>query len=140
MHIEDAPTVRPSVEQFADPLALIVSLAPLAADSGIVRIVPPEPVSDAAYASVCATLRNGGCRIWSRTQPIARQDWSSLEAGKERFKWTPQPKSLQAFQKAASAKFAREFGGGEAPSTEQVEVRREQPPRSQGAGERARTA
>lgn len=140
MQIEDAPTVRPSVEDFSDPMALIVSLAPLAADSGIVRIVPPKPVSDATYSSVCATLRSGGCRIWSRTQPIARQDWSSLDAGQQRFQWTSQPKSLQAFQKLAAAKFSKQFSGAMQPSLEQIEVRLAHPSGSLSACPRTRPA
>lgn len=122
MCISEAPEVRPSAEQFVNPLALIQRLAPLADHSGIVKIVPPVSVSESCYSSVLAKLRCSGCRIWSRSQPIGMPDWSSLEGGLERFKWVQQPKTLKAFQKAANLKFKKIFHTKTAFSDEEIEV------------------
>ncbi|KAJ1941492.1 hypothetical protein GGF37_003529, partial [Kickxella alabastrina] len=40
--LPEAPTFYPTAEEFADPLAYIQSIRPLAEKSGLCKIVPPE--------------------------------------------------------------------------------------------------
>jgi hypothetical protein len=124
MRISEAPEVRPSADEFLHPLALIERLASLADHSGIVKIIPPKAVSESCYSGVLAKLKGSGCRIWSRSQPICLPDWSSLDAGADRFVWIQQPKTLKSFQKSANSKFKKFFPSKKIWHDEEVEVLR----------------
>ncbi|KAL6043476.1 Lysine-specific demethylase 5A, partial [Balamuthia mandrillaris] len=64
MFLAEAPTFRPTEEEFADPIKFIQSIRPLAQKYGICRVIPPSLSSSAvasAKTSSSSSAQNGGC-------------------------------------------------------------------------------
>lgn len=104
--VPDAPSYRPSVEEWADPLAYIRSIQPEASLAGIALI--HSPVAPAlSPGQVLADVP--GFRFTTRIQALGRQHWTTWTS--VRFEEGEREYTLSEFAAEASAADAARYGG-----------------------------
>eukprot|EP00850_Spirogloea_muscicola_P016183 SM000129S26170 [mRNA] locus=s129:347986:353264:- [translate_table: standard] len=102
--VPDCPTFHPTPDEFADPLAYIASLRPLAAAAGICKIVPPV-VAEQAAGVVLAREKN--FRFTTRCQPLRFAVWDASDL--MTFQMSGRTYTLPEYEKMANRFFARRF-------------------------------
>lgn len=104
--LPDAPTYRPSAEEWGDPLAYIRSIQPEASLAGIALI--HAPVAPAlAPGRVLADVP--GFRFTTRIQALGRQRWTAWDS--VRFEEGDREYTLEEFAAEAAAAEAAWYGG-----------------------------
>eukprot|EP00850_Spirogloea_muscicola_P018267 SM000166S02448 [mRNA] locus=s166:30996:36046:+ [translate_table: standard] len=102
--VPECPTFHPTADEFADPLAYIASLRPLAAAAGICKIVPPV-VAEQAAGVVLAREKN--FRFTTRCQPLRFAVWDASDL--MTFQMSGRTYTLPEYEKMANRFFARRF-------------------------------